>query len=256
MAAPNVAAVVGAVERSPYAGDVRALYGQDAFADTSRAFAAVIEALEFYQQTPAAFSPFSSKYDAFLAGSVALSPQEARGLTVFNDPARGNCAHCHKSATTADGRPPVFTDFGYAALGLPRNRKIPANDDPSYFDLGLCGPYRRDLADVVNYCGMFKAPTLRNVALKNSFFHNGIFQSLRDAVAFYAQRDTAPGAWYSAGPDGTVEKFDDLPPSLRKNVTMEPPFGGKAYLSQTDVDDLVAFLGALTDGYHTNGATR
>jgi cytochrome c peroxidase len=247
MAMPDAGAVVTAVRQGAYAGDFRALYGQDVFADTQRVFAAVTEALEFYQQSPAVFSPFSSKYDAFLRGAVQLSDQEARGLALFNDPGRGNCAPCHRSAATADGKPPLFTDFGYAALGVPRNRAIPANDDASYFDLGLCGPYRRDLAGVAAYCGMFKTPTLRNVASRQSFYHNGVFHTLHDAVAFYAQRDTNPARWYPAGPGGSVLKFDDLPTAYSGNVDTEPPFGGTVHLSDADVDDLVAFLGTLTD---------
>jgi cytochrome c peroxidase len=245
--APDV--VVEAVAHAAYAGEVRRLYGHEIFADPARAFAAVSEALEFYQETPATFSRFSSKYDAFLAGRTSLTEQEKRGLAVFNDPGRGNCAQCHKSGVTADGRPPLFTDFGYVALGVPRNPSIPANDDPSYFDLGLCGPVRHDLAGQETYCGMFKAPTLRNVALKNSFYHNGVFHSLRDAVAFYAERDTDPGKWYPAGSDGVVRKFDDLPAAYAANVSQDPPFGGQHVLSGADVDDLVAFLRTLTDGY-------
>jgi cytochrome c peroxidase len=249
MANPNPASVVAAIRRSVYAGDVRRLYGRNVFADPVRAFAAMTEALEFYQQTPATFSPYSSKYDAFLRGRASLSEQENRGLTVFNDPRKGNCAQCHKSAVTADGRPPLFTDFGYVALGVPRNRAIPANNDPAYFDLGLCGPKRHDLAGQAKYCGMFKAPALRNVALKASFYHNGVFHSLRDAVAFYAERDTDPGKWYPAGPDGAVRKFDDLPAEYVGNISTELPFGSQNVLSNADVDDIVAFLRTLTDGY-------
>ncbi len=249
MANVSPRAVAMAVSRAAYAADVRRLYGRDVFADPTRAFAAVTEALEFYQELPATFSPFSSKYDAFLRGRVSLTEPEARGLALFNDAAKGNCAQCHKSAVTADGRPPLFTDFGYVALGVPRNPAIPANQDPSYFDLGLCGPARHDLAEQTKYCGMFKAPTLRNIALKQSFYHNGIFHSLRDAVAFYAERDTEPGKLYPTGPDGVVHKFDDLPQAYAGNVGSEPPFGPKRVLSEVDVDDLTAFLGTLTDGF-------
>ena len=249
MANATPQAVVTAVVRTPYAEDVRQLYGQDVFADPLKAFAAVTEALEFYQETPATFSPFSSKYDALLRGRAVLTTQEARGMAVFNDPGKGNCAQCHKSAVTPDGRPPLFTDFGYVALGVPRNRAIPSNDNPAYFDLGLCGPERHDLADHPGYCGMFKAPTLRNVALKHSFYHNGVFHSLRDAVAFYATRDTSPEKWYPKGPDGVVRKFDDLPATYTGNVNTEMPFGEKRVLFDADVDDLVAFLRTLTDGF-------
>jgi cytochrome c peroxidase len=242
-------AVVAAVARAVYADDVRRLYGYTVFATPAKAFAAVTEAMEYYQQTPPAFSPFSSKYDAFLRGSVRLTQQEARGLAIFDNPEQGNCAQCHKSAVAADGQPPLFTDFGYVALGLPRNRAIPANADPAYFDLGLCGPERHDLTRVAQYCGMFKAPTLRNVALKQSFYHNGVFHSLQDAVAFYAERDTGPAKWYPVGPNGAVQKFDDLPAEYVANVNQERPFGGRPVLSGADVDDLVAFLRTLTDGY-------
>ncbi|MDR3533636.1 MAG: cytochrome c peroxidase [Rhodopila sp.] len=256
MANADRPAVVAAVARAAYAGEMRALYGAEIFADTAKAFAAITEALEFYQETPTEFSPFSSKFDAFLRGSARLTEQEARGLALFNDPEKGNCARCHKSAVTPDGQAPLFTDFGYVALGVPRNRAIPANADPAYFDLGLCGPERRDLADQVKYCGMFKAPSLRNVALKQSFYHNGAFHSLRDAVAFYAGRDADPGAWYPTGPDGVVRKFDDLPRAFVANVDMEPPFGGRRVLSDADVDDLVAFLRTLTDGYRAGQAVE
>jgi len=253
MANTDPAAVVAAVSRSASAGAIRSLYGGDVFLDPGRAFAAITEALEFYQQTPAEFSAFDSKYDAFLRGVAVLTEQERRGLALFDDPEKGNCARCHRSAATADGRPPLFTDFGYVALGAPRNRAIPANVERGYFDLGLCGPLRNDLADQKTYCGMFKTPSLRNVALKGSLFHNGVFHSLRDVVAFYAERDTNPAKWYPVGADGTVSKFDDLPAEFVANVNVEPPFGGhvgdQPALSGEDVDDIVAFLQTLTDGY-------
>ena len=251
--------VLNAVRHAAYADDIKLLYGQDVFDDPAKAFHAVTQALEFYQENTATFSPFTSKYDAFLAGRARLTEQEGRGLALFDNPSKGNCASCHRSAVTADGQRPLFTDFGFAALGLPRNRAIPANDDPAYFDLGLCGPKRHDLAPgpqvgsrpsrAANDCGMFKAPTLRNAALKQSFYHNGIVHSLRDAVAFYAERDSIPENWYPTGPDGNVRKFDDLPPAFAGNVSVEPPFGQQRVLSDANVDDLVAFLRTLTDGF-------
>jgi cytochrome c peroxidase len=247
----NLGAVVAVVARADYASEVERLYGQGIFADADHAFGAITEALEFYQQTPAVFSPFSSKYDAVLRGAAILTPQEARGLELFNDRTKGNCAQCHKSAITADGRPPLFTDFGFAALGIPRNATIPANNDPTYFDLGLCGPERHDLAGRAEYCGLFKTPTLRNVALKRSFYHNGAFHTLRDAVAFYAQRDTEPEKFCPPASDRTVQKFNDLPAVYIHNVSAELPFGPRRLLSDADVDDLVAFLRSLTDGYRS-----
>ncbi|HUK60952.1 MAG TPA: cytochrome c peroxidase [Stellaceae bacterium] len=223
-------------------------------------FAAILVALETFEEDAAAFYPYSSKYDAVLAGKAALTPEEARGRALFEDPGKGNCALCHISERGADGRPPQFTDYGYAALGAPRNREIPANADPAYFDLGLCGPLRTDLAGRKDYCGMFITPTLRNVALRQSFFHNGVFHSLRDAVAFYASRETDPAHWYPKNADGTVRKYDDLPPEYAGNVDREPPFdrapGDPPALDQGEIDDIVAFLKTLTDGYRPTEARR
>ncbi|MBN8898350.1 MAG: methylamine utilization protein MauG, partial [Rhodospirillales bacterium] len=201
MANASPAAVVTRLAAGPHAAALRALYGQDVFTDTTRAFDAVLEALEVFQQDPATFAPFTSKYDAWLRGQVQLTAAEDRGRQLFEDPDKGNCAQCHKSRPAADSLP-LFTDFGLVALGVPRNTAIPANRDPGYFDLGLCGPERRDLADHAEYCGLFKTPSLRNVALRKSFFHNGVIHSLHDAVAFYAERDVAPQRWYPTGPDG------------------------------------------------------
>src|SRR6476661_4786759 len=88
---------------------------------------------------------------------------------------------------------------------------IPANDNPAYFDLGLCGPERTDLAARADLCGAFKVPSLRNVALTAPYFHNGRFETLEQVVSFYVRRDTNPDEWYPLDSDGLVRKFDDLP---------------------------------------------
>jgi cytochrome c peroxidase len=255
MANESEASLVGRVARAPYAPQFKQLYGDEIFSDTHRAFVLIEEALEAYQQTPAEFSPFTSKYDAFLRGQVKLTPQEARGLAAFNDPVKGNCFHCHRSQLSPSGALPMFTDYGLIALGVPRNPKIPANADPEYFDLGACGPQRKDLANRPEFCGLFKAPSLRNVATRGSFYHNGVFHTLQDAVAFYATRDTNPERWYPVDQNGKALKFDDLPAQYRSNINSEPPLdrrpGQPPALSDQDVSDIVAFLRTLTDGYTT-----
>jgi cytochrome c peroxidase len=90
-------------------------------------------------------------------------------------------------------------------------------------------------------------------ALRGAFYHNGAVHSLRDAVAFYATRDSAPERWYPRRADGTVAKFDDLPERYRANIDNEAPFGRKpgdpAALSNQKIDDIGACLQALADGY-------
>lgn len=260
MANADEEAVVARVAAAPYSAQVRQLYGSRIFQDPRRAFTAIGEAIEAYQEKPSEFGPFTSRYDAYLRGEIHLTDQQTRGLALFVDPARGNCHRCHRAVPTIQGSPPLFTDYGYNAIGVPRNRRLARNADPSFFDLGLCGPERRDLSDRPEYCGMFKTPSLRNVATRKVFFHNGAVHSLREAVAFYATRDTDPGRWYPRGADGRVMKYDDLPARYQGNVDINPPFGGRPgdepRLSDPDVSDIVAFLSTLTDGYEVPRASN
>ena len=249
--------VVARLRRSGSAAAFRAAYGDSVLSDPALAWKGLLMALEVFQQNPGDFYPYSSKYDAWLRGNATLSTSEEHGLALFNDPAKGNCASCHPSAIKR-GAFPQFTDHGFVALGLPRNRHVPANADASFHDLGLCGPVRSDLAGHAEYCGMFETPSLRNVALKHAYFHNGVFSSLDDAVRFYAQRDVHPERYYPRDKSGTVHKFDDLPAAYRSNVNTEPPFGtrgGRPALGETEIRDIVAFLRTLTDGYATASGT-
>jgi cytochrome c peroxidase len=256
MANGSVAELVARLGQASYAADFRALFGEDIFATPDLAFDRATFALQRYQQEDLGeFAPFSSKYDAFLAGSVAFSAKELRGLALFNDPTRGNCAACHPSTRGPDGTPPLFTDFTYDNLGVPRNPDIPANADASHFDLGLCGPDRTDIvAARPDLCGAFKVPTLRNVALTAPYFHNGRFATLREALQFYVRRDTHPEEFYPLDAGGQPIKFDDLPDAYRRNVnTTEAPYdrrpGDIPALSDADIEELIAFLDTLTDGF-------
>ena len=253
MANENPAALAARVARSTYAEELKGLFGPAVFGDADKTIDALGAALSAYQQDAATFYPYSSKYDAYLAGRAQLSPQEVHGLKLFNDPAKGNCASCHISAPANDGSPPQFSDYGLIAVGLPRNPAIPANADPTFFDLGACGPLRQDLAGQADYCGLFRTPSLRNVALRKTFFHNGLVHDLRKAVEFYVERDTDPGKWYPRDENGKVEKFNDLPSQYRDNINADPPFGprpgDKPALSAAEIDDVIAFLKTLTDGY-------
>jgi cytochrome c peroxidase len=252
--------VIAKMRKTPYAGDLRKIFGENIFDDNGKALAAVSEALEVYQQDYRQFYPYSSKYDAVLAGRAKLTPQEASGLALFNDPAKGNCGNCHRSQRGNDGTPPQFTDYGLIAIGVPRNHDIPANADPKFFDLGVCGPLRIDLAGHAEYCGLFHTPSLRNIALRKTFFHNGAVHTLRKAIEFYVERDTAPEKWYPRGTDGHVVKFDDLPPQYQGNINKEMPFGGNPgdlpILSAAEIDDIIAFLNTLTDDYVPDAAHR
>jgi cytochrome c peroxidase len=139
-------------------------------------------------------------------------------------------------------------------LGVPRNSTIPATHDPSYYDLGICGPYRTDMRDQTQYCGMFLTPSLRNTATRKFFFHNGVFHSLEDVLDWYVNRDLHPERFYSKDASGNVVKYDDIPEKYRGNVdTTDAPFnrhpGDQAALSKQEMQDIVAFLNTLNDGF-------
>ncbi len=255
MAMPSKAAVVDRLRQAPYAAEFAAIFGQDVFGDIDRAFAAITFCLAQYQREDAEFAAFSSKYDAYLAGRTQLTAAESRGLALFEDEAKGNCAACHPSRPIG-GQPPLFTDFTYDALGVPRNPELAQNADPAFHDLGLCARTDGVLATREDLCGLFKVPSLRNVALRKRYFHNGRFSSLRDVVDFYVTRDTDPARWYPTV-DGAVAKFDDLPVQYHGNVnTTEPPYnrlpGDAPALTPSEIDDLVAFLRTLSDGWSTD----
>lgn len=254
MANGDASGLADKLARADYAGRFRALFGDSIFATPETALRAASYSVAAYETSAPEFRPFDSKFDRFLAGRQMLGAQELRGFMLFNRPDKGNCAACHPSTRQRDGTPPVFTDYTYDNLGVPRNASIPANADPAYFDLGLCGPDRIDLGERRDLCGAFKVPTLRNVATRRAFFHNGRFHSLLDALHFYVERDTNPERFYPLAADGSVTSFDDLPPGLRGNVNRsEVPYdrrpGQLPRLSAQEVSDVAAFLGTLTDGY-------
>lgn len=254
MANTSIAEVVQRLEKSAYADAFRAVYGQQVFNQPEVAFTFMTEALALYQKEDADFNAYTSKYDEYLRGKVTLNTQEARGLALFRDQTKGNCAACHPADKAADGSHPLFTDFTYDNLGLPRNMALQQNANPAFFDLGLCDRSTGDLKERTDLCGAFKVPSLRNVGLRKTFFHNGSFQSLEEAVRFYVQRDTHPEKWYPRKADGSVDSYNDVPALYKANVnTTEAPYdrkwGDMPALSDSEIQDVVAFLLTLNDGY-------
>jgi cytochrome c peroxidase len=240
--------------RASYVGRFVELFGVGVLASPQMLVSEAMFAVGRYQLEDPSFHPYNSKFDYWLEGKAQLSESELRGLQLFNDPDKANCGGCHLSRPTRDGLPPLFTDHQYEALGAPRNAALTDNSDPGYFDLGICGPQRSDIADQTQYCGMFQTPTLRNIATRHVFFHNGVFRSLQEVLDFYNFRDTNPEKVYPRAADGTVRKYDDMPAKYQANVDVtDPPFdrhpGETPAMTAQDEADIIAFLQTLTDGY-------
>ncbi len=233
MSNPDAKAVVEKVRKSEYADFFRKVFGKATFDDPNKAYDMVAEAIAAYEKS-SELNQFNSKYDLYLAGKVALTEQEQRGLELFEDEEKGNCAACHPSQPGADRTPPLFTDFTYDNLGVPQNPEnpfyyLPKNLNPKgvYFvDLGL-----GNILNKPSENGKFKVPSLRNVAKTAPYLHNGIFKNLRQVVVFYNTRDVGP--W--------------PPPEVRMNVNHDEL--GDLGLSEQEIDDIAAFMHTLTDGY-------
>ncbi len=233
MANPDAAAVVAAMRVAVYADEFKAVYGEGAFDNVDQAYDFMADAIAAYEMTEE-LNPFNSKYDQYLAGEVELSARELRGLALFEDEGKGNCAACHPSRPSPDGTPPLFTDYTYDNLGSPKNPEHPFYflapefnpDGTDYVDLGL-GPVVGDAA--LN--GFFRVPTLRNVGVTGPYLHNGLFKTLYQVVAFYNSRDVAP--WPA--------------PEVPENVNIDEL--GNLGLTVQEMEDIVAFMLTLTDGY-------
>lgn len=215
--------------------------------DTTRRYECIGRAIAAYERS-SEVSQFTSKYDYWLKGKARLTGEEQRGLRLFMGKAK--CANCHVA--------PLFTDFTYDNLGVPRNPQNPFYNEPDWnpagedwVDEGLGGFLQATgttgwEAEV----GKQKVPTLRNVDLRptghlcnaggrharhfvKAYAHNGYFKSLEEIVHFYNTRDV-PGAGWPA-------------PEVAENINTTEM--GDLGLNHGEERAIVAFLKTLSDGY-------
>jgi cytochrome c peroxidase len=223
---------------------------------------------------------YSSKYDAYLAGQVQLTAQEAEGLALFQG--QGNCVNCHVLDLQANGKPALLTDYTYDNLGGPKNPENPwytqtafNPDGYKWVDKGLGGflastpvlnPDGSILApDYRAYAaanlGKQKVPTLRNVDLRpgpgfvKPYSHNGWFKSLKSIVHFYNTRDVLPQCppRPDALPPNTYTEAEALQlgcwPEPEVDANINTTELGSLGLTDAQEDAIVAFMKTLSDGY-------
>jgi cytochrome c peroxidase len=250
---PSKQAVLEQVAASKYAKLWEAVWGEPIRYDTEDNIEINYDriglAIAAYEASRAV-NAFSSKYDAYLEGIAELTAKEAWGLELFNGKAM--CSACHPS----NGPKPLFTDFTYDNLGVPKNPENPFYDmDTVFLDDGT--PINPDGADWVDLglgaflltrlewemyaeenMGKHKVPTLRNVdkrpgnGFPKAYMHNGVFKSLKEVVRFYNTRDT--GSW--------------PPPEVPQNVNKTEL--GNLGLTDAEENALVTFMKTLSDGYY------
>jgi cytochrome c peroxidase len=224
--------VVGKVQNSSYADDFRTVFGANAFDNVSRAYDNIADAIAAFESA-SAMNPFSSKFDAFMAGrpGVSFTPEEQRGFDLFKG-TKAKCANCHTVDSPAAGS--LFTDFHYYNIATPGNPNNPANP---FTDIGLGGnmliadPVLRDAER-----GKFRTPTLRNVELTAPYMHNGAYQTLEDVILHY-----------------DILATDDLlfQAEVENDIAVEINYHSNSGLGLTNQErsDLEDFLKTLTDGF-------
>jgi cytochrome c peroxidase len=245
----SVPALVAKLRAAPYAADFEATYGAGIFDQPEAAFTALADAIATFERSKA-FAPFSSRYDAWQAGKGTLSDAEMRGMLVFNSNDKGRCASCHMSVSDRpDGRKSLFTDYGFDNIGVPRNPenrfyRMPPEHNPAgkkFVDIGLGAVVLRPTAR-----GLFKAPTLRNIAVTGPYMHNGYFKTLRGLVDFYNTRDVKPTCPNRLTLEAEALRLGCWPEAEVKDTVNRADMGNLG-LSEQEMDDLTAFLDTLTD---------
>jgi cytochrome c peroxidase len=258
--------VVIKVQEADYADLFEEVWGPGSLdeEDTDGAYERIARSIAAFERS-SEVNPFSSKFDDFwrkakTAGldvesieesnwqsykNLGMDDDEVEGLMLFNT--KGKCAECHVM-TSVNGKPPLFTDFTYDNLGVPKNPENPFysmssewnTDGEGWVDKGL-GEFLETTKEFAQYAaenyGKQKVTTLRNVDLRldegfvKAFAHNGFFKNLKDIVHFYNTRDKAEENWPL--------------PEIKENVNTEEL--GDLGLTPDEEDLIVKFMKTLSD---------
>jgi cytochrome c peroxidase len=264
---PDKKSLILAVRNSDYIELFKTVWGAsslDAEKNIDVTYVRIGRSIAAYERS-AEVNPYNSKFDDFWRAAWAkelkvekigaanakpfenlgLAAEELKGLVLFNT--KGKCAVCH-ILKSEDGRPPVFTDYSYDNLGVPRNPANPFYGQGKTFnpagakwvDPGLGGfletakAYKKHAAA---HIGKHRVPTLRNVDLRPSadfvkcYMHNGYFKNLKDVVHFYNTRDKAGAKWPS--------------PEVAANLNKAEM--GNLGLADDEENAIVQFLKTLSD---------
>ena len=206
MKMPDIASIVEVIKDN-YADEFKIVYDFESFEQEDETYNLFARAIAAYERSPEVLK-FNSRFDR-----KQLTPVERYGQSQF----KKHCNSCHfMGRSRGDG--PLFTSFGYANIGIPKNPLI-AGDEP---DLGLGAVVGEKAQE-----GKFKIPTLRNVEKTPPYGHNGYFPTLKDVVNFKNSRDSM-----------------GLTPDVADNVSNAI---GNLGMTEAQVDAVVQFLLTLTD---------
>jgi cytochrome c peroxidase len=282
---PSKQAVCEHVAKSKYAGLFEQVWGMGSLDCSLAGIDATYDKIGLSigaYEASAEVNPFSSKFDLYWEACLAagnseeacglaegehtvldpqgiLTEQEFDGLIEFGE----YCAECHVSHESGpNGVPPLFTDFTFENIGVPKNPENPFYgmdnvylDDGSpinplgkdFIDFGL-GSFLRSRPEWAHLAaendGKFRVPTVRNVDLRpgpgfpKAYMHNGVFKSLEEVVHFYNTRDVPGEGW--APPE--------VPVNVNRDLFEGVPLGNLELDAEAEAAT-VAFLKTLSDGY-------
>lgn len=179
------------------------------------------------------FESNRSPFDLYLEGTSSMTLQQLRGMELFYGPA--GCKSCHSG--------PFQTDHGFHAIAVPQLG--PGKEKGGYSDRG-----RQHVTDDFEDRYRFRTPSLRNVALTGPYGHTGAFATLSAMIRHHAapvaslmsyDRAQARLHAHSFADWQALDDSEELIEIAAANELPDTP------LTEAQIDDLVAFLNALTD---------
>ncbi len=158
--------VVANLEKDP---EYPALF-QKVFGTPDITIERVENAIASYERTLLSGNSAFDRYE-FGGEKTALTAQQIRGLAIFRDPNRGNCAACH----TINAHYALFTDGKFHNIGEG------VDDEGKFDDTG-----RFDRTHLASDTGAFETPTLRDIAETGPYMHDGRLKTLDAVIQYYA----------------------------------------------------------------------
>lgn len=220
MAMPSLDAVVERVRAEPsYREKFAAAFGGDADIDFER----IAKAIATFERT--LITP-NTPYDRFVNGdSAALSPQQLRGMALFEST---GCVVCHAGPNFSVAAQRDATNAFRIFPAIPGSEYVEQYD--LVRDLGRAGDHNAARQ------GVWRVPSLRNVARTAPYFHNGAVDNLEDAVRIMSRVQLNKRLSNDPSDDVSIHwQSDSVQFQMRH---------GEA-LSDTEIADIVAFLQAL-----------
>jgi len=166
----------------------------------------------------------NSRYDQFLRGEISLTEQEERGRRLFmahpdtKASQRGaNCIDCHSQFLTSGFSTRLD---GFINNGLDAEAELP---------VGL-----QEVTGKLEHRGLFKVPTLRNIALTAPYMHDGRFDTLEEVMDHY---------------NTGIRRSSTLSPLILEASNLDGARGDSVSLdlSEEETAAVIAFLLTLTD---------